>query len=108
MLYISYSNDDYVAHGDTEVKQEGSGSSSSCNVWSRSFKAEINTYVISRCRGDLGIINDAFLGFVCALNCSAAIRCATLSGQSLHMRLQMSCSVISSLLTNALCSDCLS
>ena len=40
MLYISYSNGDYVAHLHTEAKQEGSGSSSSQNVWTCSLKSE--------------------------------------------------------------------
>lgn len=77
MLCISYSNDDYVAHGDAEAKQEGSGSSSSHNVCTRSFKPARSTQAVSRCPGDLGTIKDAFLGFVPAGNCSAAVRCAS-------------------------------
>lgn len=60
MLCISYSNDDYVAHGHAEAKQEGSSSSSRHNVCTRYFKSVINTYAISRCQGDLGTIRDAF------------------------------------------------
>lgn len=55
MQYVRYSND-HVAHGDTEAKQEGRGSSSSRNACMRSFKRKVNKQVISRCGGDQGCI----------------------------------------------------
>lgn len=31
--------------------------------WKGSFKSEINTHAIGRCRGGLGIVSEAFSGF---------------------------------------------
>lgn len=52
-----------MSHGDTEAKQEGNGSSMSHHVCVHSFKWEVNTRVVNRCRGGPGIVCDAFLGF---------------------------------------------